>query len=75
MTELIQATEAATMPTTDDTAQEEYNQKAQELEGRLDRLEGRKSKEEALADWFENTVDLDVTVKPMAKKGMIIIFI
>jgi hypothetical protein len=48
---------------------EDYMAKAEELENRLDRLEGRQNKEEMLATWFEEN-DSDVTVRPILKKGM-----
>jgi len=47
----------------------EYSVKAEELENRLDRLEGRQNKEEMLAAWFE-AQDSAVTVRPIQKKGM-----
>lgn len=47
---------------------QEYHVKADELENRLDRLEGRQNKEEMLAAWFEGQ-DSDVTVRPILKKG------
>lgn len=53
---------------TDEALEEEYKVKAEELEGRLDRMEGRFKKEEMLAAWFEGQ-DSDVTVRPIAKKG------
>jgi hypothetical protein len=54
----------------DDVAlEQDYKVKADELENRLDRLEGRQNKEEMLAAWFESQ-DSDVTVKPILKKGM-----
>lgn len=60
---------AAVEPKADDEAiEQEYKAKAEELENRLDRLEGRQNKEEMLAAWFE-AQDSDVTVKPILKKG------
>lgn len=53
----------------DEAIEQEYKAKAEELENRLDRLEGRQNKEEMLAAWFE-AQDSDVTVKPILKKGM-----
>lgn len=46
----------------------EYKEKAEQLENRLDRMEGRFKKEEMLAAWFEGQ-DSDVTVRPIQKKG------
>lgn len=51
---------------------EEYQKKAEELEARLNRIEGRATKEQALHDWFVEQ-DIPVTVTQMEKKGMIII--
>lgn len=48
---------------------EEYRAKAEELENRIDRLEGRQSREEQLASWFVE-LDSDVNVQPILKKGM-----
>lgn len=48
---------------------EEYKVKADELENRIDRLEGRQSREQQLSNWFVEQ-DSDVNVQPLVKKGM-----
>lgn len=46
----------------------QYQEKADALESRIDRLEGRESREEQLAAWFVEQ-DSSVTVQPILKKG------
>eukprot|EP01122_Echinamoeba_exundans_P016198 TRINITY_DN8138_c0_g1_i1.p1 TRINITY_DN8138_c0_g1~~TRINITY_DN8138_c0_g1_i1.p1 ORF type:complete len:427 (+),score=67.74 TRINITY_DN8138_c0_g1_i1:54-1334(+) len=48
---------------------EEYNKKAQDLEAKLVRMEGRESKEKGLAH-FLSQVDSPVMVAPLAHKGL-----
>lgn len=48
---------------------EEYNKKAQDLEAKLVRMEGRQDKEQPFASFFES-IDSPVMIAPLAHKGM-----